>query len=107
MKLKTKIGKFQEGGPMPISGDPVATDPGAQMAPDAGAPAGAPQDDPLLQLLQMAQQAVETGDGQLALGVCEGFIQIVQQMAGEGAPPEAAPAGEPVFGSGGKILRRV
>lgn len=107
MKLKTQVQKFQEGGPIPVSGDPAMTQPGAQMPTDPAAAGGAPAEDPIVQLLQMAQQALETGDGQLALGVCEGLVQVVQQMAGEGAAPEAAPAGEPVFGKGGKILKRV
>ena len=57
-----------------------------------------------MQLAQMAQQALQSGDGQLALQVCEAFLQLIQQMAGQ---QEAAPQGEPVFRKGGVIVKRV
>lgn len=94
MKLKN-IGKFQEGGAMPPQ-DPA-------MAQGSG--------DPMEEILMGCQQAVETQDCQVALQVC----QVMLEMAGGGAAPaEAAPAptpaeaqGEPVYRTGGVLVRRV
>lgn len=107
MRINSKIQKFQEGGPVPVTGDPAVTDPAAQMPADGGAPADAAAGDPILQLYQLAQQALQSGDGNTALQVCQGFVQLVESMAGEQAPAPAAPAGEPVFKRGGKIVKRV
>lgn len=107
MKINSKIKKLQEGGATPTPADQGVAAPAGQPtgapagngAPDAGA-------DPIMQLAQMAQQALQTGDGQMALAVCEGFLQLISQMAGEaGAAP--APQGEPVFKKGGKIVKRI
>ena len=94
-----KLGrKFQEGGAMP-----------------AGAPAAAPQggEDPMAMLMQGAQQAVEAQDCEIAMQVC----QMLLELAGGGAPAEAAPApqeaapapaeGEPVYRRGGRLVRRI
>ena len=100
MKINSKVAKFQEGGAAPAPQDQgMGAGAPAQAAPDNGG------GDPIMQLAQMAQQALQAGDGQLALAVCEGFLQLIQQMAG-GAPQEA-PQGEPVFKNGGTIVRRV
>lgn len=99
--MNIRFRKFQEGGPMPA--------PGAEMggAPQAGG-------DPVMELVQMAQQALETQNPQLALQVCDGLIQLVQGGAPEGgapAGPEEAPApeeaGQPVYRNGGRLIRRV
>mgnify|MGYP000053694312 CR=1 FL=1 len=105
MKIKTNVQFLQEGGQM---GAPV-TDPNAAPA---GAPAsdgGTPQggEDALLMLAQMAAQALQNNDGQMALEVCQGFLQLVQEMAGGAGGPEAAPQGEPVYGKGGKLVSRI
>lgn len=92
--------KFQEGGPMP--GDPAAQG-GAPMGPEGG--------DPMAQLVQGAQQAVQSGDCDTALQVC----QMLLELAGGGGAPapeaeEAAPApaeGEPVYRAGGRLVRRI
>ena len=55
----------------------------------------------------MAQQALQSGDGQLAVSVCEGFLQLIQQMAGGQGEPQGAPQGEPVFRNGGKVIKRI
>ena len=92
-----KLGrKFQEGGPMP-----------------AGAPAPAPQggEDPMVILMQGAQQAIQAQDCNIAMQVC----QMLLELAGGGAPAEAAPAeaapapaeGEPVYRRGGRLVRRI
>lgn len=89
--------KFQEGGPMPA-------DPAAQ----GGAPAGG--GDPMAQLMQGAQQALQSGDCNIAMQVC----QMLLELAGGGGAPapeaEAAPApaeGEPVYRAGGRLVRRI
>lgn len=84
--------KFQAGGEMP-----------------AGAPQGG--QDPMAMLMQGAQQAVQAQDCEIAMQVC----QMLLELAGGGAPAEAAPAeaapapaeGEPVYRRGGKLLRRI
>ena len=55
----------------------------------------------------MAAQALQNNDGQMALEVCQGFLQLVQQMAGEAGGPETAPQGEPVYRKGGKFVGRI
>lgn len=81
---------------------------GGQMAPENAAPE-APEaaqeqttQDPLVQLAQMAAQALQSQDCNMAMQVCQAFIEIAQQAA---APQEAP--GEPVFAKGGKLLRRM
>lgn len=98
---QSKINKFQEGGAMP-----------AEAAPEA-MPAEAPQEempaeggDPVMELAQMAMQALQGQDCEAAMAVCEAFIQLIQQSQG-GAPEEAAPEGEPVYRNGGVLSRRI
>lgn len=92
-----KLGrKFQEGGAM-----------------SAEAPAAAPQggEDPMAMLMQGAEQAVSAQDCEIAMQVC----QMLLELAGGGAPAEAAPAeaapapaeGEPVYRRGGRLIRRI
>ena len=78
---------------------------GGQMAPENAAPEAAQEQttqDPLVQLVQMAAQALQSQDCNMAMQVCQAFIEIAQQAA---APQEAP--GEPVFAKGGKLLRRM
>ena len=85
MKLSRK---FQEGGPMPQGGE-----------------------DPMMMLVQGAQQALEAQDCEIAMQVC----RMLLELAGGGAPAEAAPQepapapaeGEPVYRRGGRLLRRI
>lgn len=85
------IKKFQEGGAAPA-------------AAPAGAPAGGEQD-PIQMLAEMAMQALQGQDCQMAMQVCEGFVALIQQAMGGGqAPVGQAPEGEPVFKKGGKLL---
>ena len=93
MKL-SKIRKFQEGGPME---DPNAAPMEApeQAAPEQGG-------DPLMQLAQMAQQALQAQDCQMAMQVCQAFLQLAAQAQGGGEPQ-----GEPVYRKGGKLAYRV
>lgn len=93
--MKLKNAKFlQEGGPMPQGGP----------APEQG-------QDPMAMLMQGAQQALQAQDCEVAMQVC----QMLLELAGGGAPQEAAPAeaapvpaeGEPVYRRGGKLSRRI
>ena len=92
MRLKN-IGKFQEGGAMPPQ-DPAAAQGGQ---------------DPMAMILEGAMQAIQNQDCQIALQVC----QALAEMAGASAQPapEAAPAapaeGEPVYRTGGILVKRI
>ena len=89
--------KFQAGGPME---DPAA----APMPPEGGAPEQG-GGDPLMQIAEMAMQALQAQDCEMAMQVCDAFVQLVQQAQGGGAPEE--PQGEPVFRRGGKLAYRI
>ena len=101
MKLKTNLPKFQEGGmaPRPADGQMAPADPTAQGAPQAAQE----QQDPLMQIGQIAAEALQTQNCEAAFAVCEAFLQLVQQASGQTAPE--APQ-EPTFQKkGGKITR--
>jgi len=55
----------------------------------------------------MAATAIQNNDSQLAFQVCQGYLQILQQMAGESGGSEPAPQGEPVYKKGGKLAYRM
>ena len=105
---KNSIRKYQVGGQM--------EDPAAQGAPveEPTAEGGAPMEepapeqgggqDPIMMLAQMSAQALQSQDCQMAMQVCQAFLELVQQMQG-GAPEE--PQGEPVFRKGGILVRRI
>lgn len=111
MKLKVNfnnskgINKFQQGGAIPPQ------DPAAGGAPvEGGAPEGG--EDPMMQIAQMAMQALQAQDCNAAMQVCQVFVQLLQQAQGggaEGAPDEvsAAEAGEPVYRRGGTLVKRI
>lgn len=83
------IKKFQEGGAMPVE----------------AAPQAAPQQDPLMMLAQMSAQALQEGSCEIAMQVCEAFIQLVQEAQANAAGPVAPEQGgaQPVMKNGGKI----
>ena len=92
--------KFQVGGAMPaLTETPAAGAPVDETAPDQGE-----EQDPIMMLAQMSAQALQNQDCQMAMQVCQAFLEIVQQMQG-GAPEE--PQGEPVFRKGGSLVRRI
>ena len=99
-----KTQKFQVGGTMP-AGAPAAepTVGGGAPVDETAADQGGEQD-PIMMLAQMSAQAIQAQDCQMAMQVCQAFLEIVQQMQG-GAPEE--PQGEPVFRKGGTLVRRI
>lgn len=87
------INKFQDGGAV-------------APAEEGGAPVqGGGQEDPMAMLLQGAAQAVQNQDCNMAMQVCQAFVQMARQAQGGGAPE--AQAGEPVYRKGGRLVRRV
>ena len=86
------IKKYQQGGAVPAEAAAPAPEQGGQ--------------DPIMQIAEMAGAALQSQDCALAMQVCEAFMMLVEQMAGGGAEPVGAPAGQPVFAKGGKIIRR-
>lgn len=94
--MKVFVKKFQDGGA-------VAPETEGQEMPQK---AQGGQEDPLMQIAQMAAQALQSQDCQTAMQVCEAFMQIVQQAQG-GAPQEEAPQGEPVYRTGGTLVKRI
>lgn len=84
MKIRTQISTFQQGGAMPA---PVEQE---------------QQGNPIEELAVVAQQALQEQNCELAMGVCDAFLQMVSQ-ATQGEP---APQGEPVYAKGGKLIKR-
>lgn len=135
MKVSDKIRKFQAGGAAP-GGAPDPSQGGGDPSAQGGAPAGGDPSqgggqDPVTQLVQMAQQALQGQDCQAAMAVCDGLISLIQQSQGGGeggAPPPgggdpsqgggqpggAVPSqrrggkiGTPVYSKGGKLSKRI
>lgn len=83
---------------------------------DGGAMAAAPQEapmeeqaaaqDPMAQLIEMAMQAVQANDAQMALQVCAALVQLAQGGAEAGMGAEQASAEEPMFKAGGKMIKK-
>lgn len=98
----TNLRKFQEGGAMPApEGAPVE-----QPMPQEGAPAqGGDPMEMLMQLAQMAAQALQTQDANMAMEVCNGLVEFIQILQSQTAPQEA-PA-EPVYRRGGTLVKRI
>lgn len=96
--MKIRARKFQEGGPMPAEEAPM------EQAPvEGGAPAGGSPEDQLMQMAQLAMQALQNQDCDAAMAVCQAFVEMIQgQQGGGGATPE-----EPVYRAGGKLVRRI
>nr|DAG95514.1 MAG TPA: hypothetical protein [Crassvirales sp.] len=104
MKIQSKISKFQQGGAAPVPQDPAAGGAPAEGAPmEGGAPEGAPAGNPMEQILQVAAQAVQTGNCEAALAVCQTLMSATQRGMGPGEAPQE----EPTFARNGSKLRRV
>lgn len=98
--MKVFVKKFQDGGVVaPETQGAVAPQEGTAHAPEQGG------EDPLMQIAQMAAQALQTQDCQAAMQVCDAFMQIVQQA--QGGAPQEAPQGEPVYRRGGTLVKRI
>lgn len=96
--MRIKARKFQEGGPMPAEEAPME-----QAPAEGGAPAGGSPEDALMQMAQLAMQALQNQDCQAAMAVCQAFVEMIQaQQGGGGAAPE-----EPVYRAGGRLVRRI
>ena len=91
MKIVNKFRKFQEGGAMP-----------PQEAAPSAAPEGAAQD-PMMQIIQVADQALQTQNCEAAMAVCQALLQL----AGAAGGGEEAPAQEPTYARYGAKLVRV
>lgn len=108
-----KLRKFQMGGAMPPMEDPAmaGAEAGAVAGAEAGAmeqgtpPAGAEGGDPIMQLVEMAMQALQAQDPQMAMAVCEGLVSMVQGAGGgEGAPAPGGAPQEPIMARKGNKL---
>ena len=111
MKLSTKITKFQDGGQAPQGGDPSQGAQGGAPDPSQGGDASQQQQDPVAQLVQMAQQALQSKDCQAALAVCDGLLQVLsqaQQGGQQGGQPGGGQGqqGAPTYKRGGVLVRR-
>ena len=104
-----KIKRFQMGGtvapeqggaPMP-GGVPEAG--GAPVGPEGGATEGG--EDSIMQLVQMAMQALQSQDPQMAMAVCDGLVQLVQGAGGAPAPG-GAPEEPVMMRKGGKMIAK-
>jgi len=98
MKLKY----LQEGGAMPMEGDPNAA---PAPAPE-GAPAAGGQEEMLAQLQQVAMDIVQQMGPEAAMALAQMIVEIVQ---GGGQPQEAAmpaPEEQPTYQrKGGRLFR--
>jgi hypothetical protein len=68
---------------------------------------GGQMGDPMQQLIQAAAQAVQSQDCQTALQVCQALVEAASGGGGGQQAPEEAPAEQPVYRKGGKLLRRI
>jgi hypothetical protein len=100
MKIQSKISRFQQGGAAPVPQDPAAGGAPAEGAPMEG---GAQAGNPMEQILQVAAQAVQTGNCEAALAVCQTLMSAAQGGMGPGEAPQE----EPTFARNGSKLRRV
>ena len=100
MKIQSKISKFQQGGAAPVPQDPAAGGAPAEGAPMEG---GAQAGNPMEQILQVAARAVQTGNCEAALAVCQTLMSAAQGGMGPGEAPQE----EPTFARNGSKLRRV
>lgn len=106
-----KIRKFQVGGAMPEGAPMEPGMEGAPMEPGMepgmeGAPAEGQGGDPVMQIVEMAAQALQTQDPNMAMAVCEGLISLVQGAGGGAPAPGGAPAEPVMMRKGGKVCKK-
>lgn len=99
---RNSIKKFQMGGE--VAPEQEAPEQEAAPQEQEAAPQGG-QEDPIMQIAQIAMQALQNQDCQAAMQVCQVFVQMAQQAGGQGAPQQQA--GEPVFRKGGILVKRI
>lgn len=97
---KNSIQKFQMGGEVAPEAEPMEGQGVPENAPE-NAPANE-SNDPIMQLAQMAMQALQNQDCNAAMQVCQVFVQMLQQ-----GQPQGSQQGEPVFRKGGILVKRV
>lgn len=98
----SNLKKFQEGGAIETPAEePVVQ----ETVPVGSEPAPADPMELLMQLAQMAAQALQTQDANMAMEVCNGLVEFVQILQSQAAPQEA-PA-EPVYRRGGTLVKRI
>lgn len=98
-----KVGKFQMGGSVPPQ-DTASAQAADQTANQTAADTAATEpEDPMVQILQVAAQAVQTQNCEAAMAVCQALIDLVAQAQGGGS---VAPQ-EPTFARNGARLVRV
>lgn len=96
--------KFQEGGAVPAPAEEQVVQEGAPM--EGSAPTEADPMQMLMQLAQMAAQALQSQDANMAMEVCNGLVEFVQVIQGGQEAPQEAPA-EPVYRRGGTLVARI
>lgn len=103
LKFRNNVRFLQEGGElapeteeMPVEEVNVAQE--EQAAPQGG--------DPLMEIGNMAMQALQNQDCDMAMKVCELFIQLLQQ-ASQSQPEMTPENSQPVYARGGKIAYRI
>lgn len=100
--------KFQEGGAVAAPAEEQMPQDNAPMGPE-GIEEPAASGDPmqmLMQLAQMAAQALQTQDANMAMEVCNGLVEFIQVIQGGQEAPQEAPA-EPVYRRGGTLVTRL
>ena len=101
MKLNVKF--LQAGGQMPEE-QPAQTAPAEVGAPQQGAQGGDPMQqilDVIMQLGDMAAQALQSNDPQAMGQVCQGVAQFASELAQQMGGGQA-----PVFKKGGKVVKK-
>lgn len=93
--MNIKFKKFQQGGEMPMAEEQPQVQEQSQAQPQEN-------QDPLMMLAEMAAQALQSQDCNVAMQVCQGFIEVLQS-AQQGAAPET----EPVYRKGGILVKRI
>lgn len=96
--------KFQEGGVVAAPTEEQMIQEGAPM--EGSAPTEADPMQMLMQLAQMAAQALQSQDANMAMEVCNGLVEFVQVIQGGQEAPQEAPA-EPVYRRGGTLVARI
>ena len=97
--------KFQEGGAMAAPVEEPVMQEGAPVEQEMPVEAPADPMQMLMQLAQMAAQALQTQDANMAMEVCNGLVEFVQILQSQ-TPAEEAPA-EPVYRRGGTLVKRI